>query len=278
MHVLLAAVALCRIVYLDFDAGPSNGFRAVGPDGSHRTTIRTSGTWLDADWSPTAKRWLVIDQTLAILDARGRRLPFRPLPRGLLVEGARWSPDGRKIVFTGLRGPPPHENVFVVNSDGSGLRNLTHNVWQSSQPAWSPDGMRIVFHRQKQSPDSGLDDGGLFVANADGTDVEPLVPGFEPDWSPDGVSIVFRRDGGLYVKTLRGGPPRRVDRDDGDNGPRWSPDGKEIAFTRSVGGDPPNDVYVIRADGTALRRLTHTRADNSFDQGRVALTWQCLGR
>jgi Tol biopolymer transport system component len=115
--------------------------------------------------------------------------------------------------------------------------------------------------------------GGLFVARPDGTGIRPLVAGREPDWSPDGKSIVFLRDDGLYVKTLGGGPAKRLDRNDEDSGPRWSPDGTEIAFTRRL--DATGDVYVIGADGRHLRRLTHTRAFNGFDQGKTALTWRC---
>jgi dipeptidyl aminopeptidase/acylaminoacyl peptidase len=265
--------ALCRVVYLDMDAPP--GFYAIASDGGHRITFPTQGGWLDADWSATTRRWLVFNQSLGVLDAHGRRLPFRPLPGSLLVEGARWSPDGRKILFTGLSGPPPHENLFTVNADGTGLRNLTHNVWQSAGAAWSPDGTMIVFHRQDESEDSGFSHGGLFVARADGTTIRPLVAGHAPDWSPDGKSIVFLRDDGLYVKTLGGGPPRRLDQNDDDEGPRWSPDGTEIAFTRRLGST--GDVYVIGADGGHLRRLTHTSAFNDFDQGKTALTWRCSG-
>jgi dipeptidyl aminopeptidase/acylaminoacyl peptidase len=137
-------------VYLDMDAG---GFHAMASDEGHRITVPTQGVWLDADWSAATRRWLVFGGPLAVLDARGRRLPFRSLPRSLGVDFARWSPDGRRILFTGSIGPPYHENLFVVNADGTGLRNLTHNVWQSSEAAWSPDGTMIVFHRQKHTPD-----------------------------------------------------------------------------------------------------------------------------
>jgi TolB protein len=66
--------------------------------------------------------------------------------RKLAQDGAQpvWSPDGRKIAFTGLTQrykalPPSETNVFVMNADGSAQRNLTRDAGvRDSQPVWSP--------------------------------------------------------------------------------------------------------------------------------------------
>jgi TolB protein len=63
--------------------------------------------------------------------------------RMLAQDGAEpvWSPDGRKIAFTGLYpGDKGYKaNVFVMNADGSGQRNLTRGAGvRDSQPVWSP--------------------------------------------------------------------------------------------------------------------------------------------
>jgi TolB protein len=101
--------------------------------------------------------------------------------------------------------------------------------------------------------------------NADGSEQHrlPNTDGGEyPSWSPDGSRIAFnanltgdhvmyiaQADGSKVVDLSRVGEGWQVD---------WSPDGRSILFT-SHRDHPDNytDVYVMRPDGSAVRRLTH---------------------
>jgi TolB protein len=57
-----------------------------------------------------------------------------------------WSPDGRQLAFVRTRsGAGGSAEVYVVNADGGGLRNLTNNAVDDTYPAWSPDGSAIAF-------------------------------------------------------------------------------------------------------------------------------------
>ena len=62
-----------------------------------------------------------------------------------------WSPDGRQIAFvasTEMHHAPPIADlqIFIMNADGSGLHQITHNPdWVCGSPSWSPDGEELVF-------------------------------------------------------------------------------------------------------------------------------------
>ena len=59
-----------------------------------------------------------------------------------------WSPDGKRIVFDGYPNPDAYGDIYVVDSNGRHLRNLTRNPSGkagSADPVWSPDGKTILF-------------------------------------------------------------------------------------------------------------------------------------
>src|SRR2546423_8170263 len=83
--------------------------------------------------------------------------------------------------------------IYVINSDGTGLTRLTNDGFDDYAPHWSPDGTKIVFNKHLTGPSNNE----IFVMNADGTNPVDLTnnPGQDarPSWSPDGKRIVFHR-------------------------------------------------------------------------------------
>ena len=90
-----------------------------------------------------------------------------------------WSSDGGRIVFTSDRENNRCAQIYVMNVDGSGVERLTYERCTDHLPALSPDGGRIVFTSQY-----GPGDSGIFVMNADGSEVVRLADGYSPAWSP----------------------------------------------------------------------------------------------
>jgi len=137
------------------------------------------------------------------------------------------------IVYMGMGSLPggygPDGDVFVMDSLGRHVVNLTHRVERDEDPAWSPDGAKIVFSRRDSS---GA--GHLFLMNPDGRGLTQLTFGASSEWgpacSPDGAKIAFISSSDLYVMNADGSgvTPLLTDAFIDDH-PSWSPDGR-IAF------------------------------------------------
>ena len=85
-----------------------------------------------------------------------------------------------KIAFTSRR--DGNAEIYVMNADGSGLKNLTNNPAPDYDACWSPDGQRIVFVSDRDG------NGEVYVMNADGSGQKNLTnnPAFDglPSWQP----------------------------------------------------------------------------------------------
>ena len=150
-----------------------------------------------------------------------------------------WSPDGSRIAFTrgpssGLIGAPGSYNIFVVNPDGSSLRQLTDDGNASYAMTWMPDGKQLLYsivsrdgsslhsmdvQTGEVSLFSGISSGSLGVS----PDGRRLV--FEENLPLDKYGIVVSDVDGSHRKLLTDGDPYIV------TVPAWSPDGNWIIAT-----------------------------------------------
>jgi TolB protein len=157
-------------------------------------------------------------------------------------------------------------DIYVMNADGSKVRNLTRNPAHDLDPAWSPDARRILFESYRCPRTARrCGDTRIFVMNADGSGQRRLTDNqgdAGPAWSPDGRKIAFVRNAAIWVMRADGSRQHRITRNLGDAGPAWSPDGRKIAFSRYV-DDVNSEIFVMNADGSSARRLTHNRMSES---------------
>lgn len=169
--------------------------------------------------------------------------------------GLSWVPDGR-IVY--VRDESGKRNLWIINADGSGQKQLTDEPHPSFFPSVSPDGRYIIF-------ESGRDRSGhcLWRINIDGHDPIRLTEGSydaEAQCSPDGKWVVYTADFGekskVYKVPIDGGQPVPLTEDFASH-PAISPDGKQIAYYHfdPKSGAPPTIAIVPLDGGEPLRRF-----------------------
>lgn len=203
--------------------------------------------------------------SLRIMNADGAR--DRRLTDG---GGARWSPDGARILFT-APGEPEGSQLFVRWMDAEGATTQVTRLQNGpSNPRWSPDGKWIAFT-------SRVNDKAEFA----GVELPSRPEGAEWTTAPKVVErAAYKRDRAGYVDTgyahvfvvpADGGTPRQLTRGAWNHSaPRWSPDGSELYFTsfRDDEADRPehwqeSEIYAVSAATGDVRRLTSRRGEDS---------------
>jgi Tol biopolymer transport system component len=175
------------------------------------------------------------------------------------------SPDGKSVVFNRSRTADADSDLWIVGSDGRGLRDLTPGPSDDTSPSWSPDGTKVIFASDR----GGAYD--IFVMKPNGTGILQLSDrgrgDAEPAFSRDGKRIAFVECDQsfthcqLWAMNANGGNARRLTRTQVEaERPSWSPDGTKLAVTVKQAGNV--DVAVVVVRGGAVQRLTHGDADD----------------
>jgi Tol biopolymer transport system component len=160
----------------------------------------TSNTFEDdpGDYSPDGKRLVYAhfpsefaDAGLYVIKASGSGA-HRIMT--CCTSAGSWSPQGNEIVFSLISAPfDHHSRIWLVHSDGSGLRQIPIPVSicggaftdpdarGCADPVWSPDGKKIVF----RLTGTGFGEGGdVYTVDADGTDLTQVTHDGDVEW-PD---------------------------------------------------------------------------------------------
>ena len=169
--------------------------------------------------------------------------------------GANWSPDGTKIVFYSWRpnpnpGDATSSQIYVINSDGTNVQQLTTEGLWNYYPSWSHDGSKIAY----TSTQGGYDE--IYIMDADGKNQQHLTstPGVNeawPSWSLDDSELIYSSDEkgsyDIYKMKISTGKISQITSDANNNEvyPRLSPDGTKIVYeTYGLHGGMPS-IWVV---------------------------------
>jgi Tol biopolymer transport system component len=201
------------------------------------------------------------------------------------IASLSWSLDGTEIAFANVAPLPvpisttPASQIWVQPANGSspaiavtGPQDgcLTGEGCYDVDPAWSPDGRVIAFLRLNPEAHTGEVD----TIHADGSRLRGLTecPGrdgclgvFAPAWSRDGAKLAVAIQHmpssgrpGVRVIEARSGITRDLPVCGGCSGAvslAWSPDATSLVFVAATLMTYENGIYVMKADGSGLRRI-----------------------
>ena len=203
-----------RIVFEGFDMNNRMDIYIIDINGGNlkRLNCQLSSRSFQPMWSPDDKEILFRAQpargkgsALHVMDANGANVR-QVGPLGSYW--GSWSPDGKRIAFSSLTEKWKEGDaidLFVMNADGTGIRQLTKNQGKNSAVDWSPDGGTLVFdsNRDGNSEIYSFDLESGLTRNLTNHKEADLRPAF----SPDGKQIVFlsMRGSCLHVMDANGG-------------------------------------------------------------------------
>ncbi len=181
------------------------------------------------------------------------------------------------IVVPAIAGEGPQLSLFVMNVDGTDLRQLVQapgKRWHSS-PSWSSDGKQVVFHafpKDAETPDSHL-----FLVQDDGSNLQDLGAGCFASWSPDNKQILFsmadnnteKANAGVWVMNADGKGRQWLF---AGTSPIFSPDGSRILFVSSHEGNQSIYLYDM-IEGTQKKIL-----QDSYQKRPGSARWSTDGK
>lgn len=178
-----------------------------------------------------------------------------------------------KIAFESNRSG--NSDIYIMNSDGSEVKQLTSNPAEDRSADWSPDGSSILFVSDRDQKSE------IYIITVDGGEVKRLtnndIREESPKWSPDGnyISYHSNKTGVNKVQIFKIGANGLNEQEitdlDRDNlSVTWSPDGKWIATESAKedkgfdSGPRRNQIWIQNLETAEAKQITFMEAYNGY--------------
>jgi len=243
-----------RIAYLQDTSNGRDLIVAYG-DGSQPKVIAKG-----LDGGSSTIEWSPVGDELAVCGAPDRVVIVgiggndrRDIPN-LACDHLEWSYNGELLAFSGriLNGP---SDIYVVNRDGTGLRNLTNSPGSNeAYVSWAPESTDLAFLRFNSPSQADVFTVSLRLSAVHAITNEWTARA-SPVWDPDGRFLWVEGVDGIFTIPLTGMTSEPQLAIAGATGPVWSPDKRRFAYIERQ-ADPPNDrLMIAESGGTRLTEV-----------------------
>ncbi|HEX5030661.1 MAG TPA: hypothetical protein VFX78_04280 [Candidatus Eisenbacteria bacterium] len=223
----------------------------MNSDGSGVERISSTEAAIEPTWAPGGA-WVAFaggdsllgDVQIFVVSPRGTNQVNLTKAPGTVNVDPSWSPDGSKIAFMSTR--DGNAEIYVMNSDGSGLHRLTKNSSADSRARWVPGGDAISFLSNRDGKYE------IYVMSPDGSHqvavTDPPHDVFDYAWSSDrrlAFSSLRAGNADIYATVwITAGEIQLTSDSLNQSDPAWSPDGGRIAYMSFDG------MHVAASDGS----------------------------
>ncbi|MGE0126843.1 MAG: protein kinase [Blastocatellales bacterium] len=252
------------------------GIFVMGATGESVKKVSNTGYY--PDWSPDGKEIIFSSAFVQDPFSRSGNIKIyavnvatgqtREIDAGRDAVQPRWSPAGRRIAFWG-KDRSAQRDIWTVSPQGGDPLQITNDAALDWNPVWSPDGKFIYFISNRKGAPSlwrvPVDEASGRPLGEPEPIIGPLAQSWQLNMSRDGKRLVYVEkqvreniyainfDPGKFnavgqtIPILEGSKHRSA--------PDVSPDGQWLTYYSR--GETNEDVYVVKADGTAPNQLTN---------------------
>jgi Tol biopolymer transport system component len=255
-------------------AGGRMELAVTGRDGSNARTLAPlewGFYYLTPRWSPDDRliayqRGVSNVHEIFVVPAEGGQ-PRQITRHGTIIDGLTWAATGSRIVFSSSLGATifylPVTNLWSIDADGGGLRQLTFGETAYAYPDVNVAGTLVAGHVRREFD--------IWRFPVDGSPTDNVRRGTRitsqtsrvhtPSVAPDDSEVVYVSDSGghanLWVTSLKTGESRQLTFEREPERrmglPLWSPDRRQIAYFMARGSS--YEYFLINADGSDSRLL-----------------------